>query len=62
MNASFDPFRIVNTYGAFGSITKVRHEVGTTYAASADVSVCVMFGSKGYVRTDLVVDRRVSSL
>jgi hypothetical protein len=27
MNASFDPFRIVNTYGAFGTITKVRHEV-----------------------------------
>lgn len=27
MNASFDTFRIVNTYGAFGSITKIRHEV-----------------------------------
>ena len=27
MNTSYDPFRIVNTYGAFGSITKVRHEV-----------------------------------
>ena len=27
MNISFDPFRIVNSYGAFGSITKVRHEV-----------------------------------
>ena len=33
MNTSFDAFRIVNTYGAFGSITKVRTEVvlqGTT--------------------------------
>jgi lipase maturation factor len=27
MNASFDPLRLVNTYGAFGAITKVRHEV-----------------------------------
>jgi len=27
MNTSFDPFRIVNTYGAFGSITKQRHEL-----------------------------------
>lgn len=27
MNASFDPLRLVNTYGAFGSITKVRREI-----------------------------------
>lgn len=27
MNVSFDNFRIVNSYGAFGSITKVRNEV-----------------------------------
>eukprot|EP00112_Aurelia_sp_Birch-Aquarium-sp1_P001317 Seg1139.5 transcript_id=Seg1139.5/GoldUCD/mRNA.D3Y31 product="Lipase maturation factor 1" protein_id=Seg1139.5/GoldUCD/D3Y31 len=27
MNTSFDSFRIVNTYGAFGSITKTRTEV-----------------------------------
>jgi hypothetical protein len=27
MNASFDPFHIVGTYGAFGSITKERFEV-----------------------------------
>uniref|UniRef100_A0A3P8XM21 Lipase maturation factor n=1 Tax=Esox lucius TaxID=8010 RepID=A0A3P8XM21_ESOLU len=27
MNTSFDPLRIVNTYGAFGSITKERAEV-----------------------------------
>ena len=30
MNVSFDSFRIVNSYGAFGSITKVRHEVSDT--------------------------------
>ncbi len=27
MNAGFDPFNLVNTYGAFGSITKTRHEL-----------------------------------
>jgi hypothetical protein len=27
MNFSFDPFHLVNTYGAFGSITKVRYEI-----------------------------------
>lgn len=27
MNTSFDQFRLVNTYGAFGSITKQRFEV-----------------------------------
>ena len=27
MNTSFDPFHLVNTYGAFGSITRIRYEV-----------------------------------
>lgn len=27
MNASFDPLHLVNTYGAFGSITRTRYEV-----------------------------------
>jgi hypothetical protein len=27
MNASFDPFHLVNTYGAFGSITRQRYEL-----------------------------------
>ena len=27
MNATFDPLHLVNTYGAFGSITRTRHEV-----------------------------------
>ncbi|CAG0886058.1 unnamed protein product [Darwinula stevensoni] len=33
MNTSYDPFRLVNTYGAFGSVHKVRTEIilqGTT--------------------------------
>jgi hypothetical protein len=27
MNASFDPLHLVNTYGAFGHVTKTRHEI-----------------------------------
>jgi hypothetical protein len=27
MNASFEPFNLVNTYGAFGSVSRERHEV-----------------------------------
>ncbi|MEU1552507.1 lipase maturation factor family protein [Streptomyces scabiei] len=27
MNRSFDPLHLVNTYGAFGSVSRVRHEV-----------------------------------
>lgn len=27
MNASFDPLHLVNTYGAFGAVTRERHEV-----------------------------------
>ncbi|MEL7834581.1 lipase maturation factor family protein [Fodinibius sp. Rm-B-1B1-1] len=33
MNASFNPLHLVNTYGAFGSVTRTRHEIiieGTT--------------------------------
>ena len=39
MNTSFDPFHLVNTYGAFGSVTKVRYEIvveGTADAAAKD--------------------------
>ena len=27
MNASFEPLHLVNTYGAFGSITRERYEI-----------------------------------
>ena len=27
MNTSFDPLHLVNSYGAFGSVTKERHEI-----------------------------------
>ncbi|KAK1164750.1 lipase maturation factor 1 isoform X1 [Acipenser oxyrinchus oxyrinchus] len=38
MNTSFNPLRIVNTYGAFGSITKERTEVVIQGTLSADPS------------------------
>lgn len=40
MNASFDPFRLVNTYGAFGSVSRNRDEVIVegTDAPAVDVS------------------------
>jgi hypothetical protein len=37
MNASFDPWHLVNTYGAFGSITRVRHEIVVEGTRDADV-------------------------
>jgi hypothetical protein len=39
MNASFEPLHVVNTYGAFGSITRERYEIvleGTSDAAVTD--------------------------
>ena len=39
MNTSFDPFHLVNTYGAFGSVTKVRYEIvveGTSEVIGGD--------------------------
>jgi hypothetical protein len=36
MNASFDPLKIVNTYGAFGSVGRVRHEVVFEGTAAAN--------------------------
>jgi hypothetical protein len=36
MNRSFDPFRLVNTYGAFGSVSRVRDEVIVEGTLDAD--------------------------
>ncbi|HKW73409.1 MAG TPA: lipase maturation factor family protein, partial [Candidatus Dormibacteraeota bacterium] len=36
MNFSFDPFHLVNTYGAFGSVTKERYEI--VVEGTADVT------------------------
>jgi hypothetical protein len=38
MNTSFDPFRIVNTYGAFGSVSRERLEVVLMGTSSLDPS------------------------
>jgi len=42
MNASFEPLHLVNTYGAFGSVTRVRDEIvleGTSDSVPSDSSV-----------------------
>lgn len=38
MNASFEPFHLVNTYGAFGSITKQRYEIIIEGTAEAEIT------------------------
>jgi len=50
MNASFDPFRLVNTYGAFGSVSRVRDEViveGTDAAEVGPDTAWREYGFKG---------------
>jgi hypothetical protein len=42
MNTSFNPYHLVNTYGAFGSVTKTRYEIvieGTEEEAVSDKTV-----------------------
>jgi hypothetical protein len=45
MNTSFDRVHLVNSYGAFGSITKVRHEI--VIEGSADGQTWLEYGFKG---------------
>lgn len=50
MNRSFDPLRLVNTYGAFGSVTRLRHEVvieGTDAAEPGPGAVWREYRCKG---------------
>jgi hypothetical protein len=50
MNASFDPLQLVNTYGAFGSITRTRREVaieGTADDPRSDEAVWREYEFKG---------------
>ncbi len=50
MNMSFNPFHLVNTYGAFGSIGRVRHEVvieGTDEPEISRQTVWKEYGFKG---------------
>jgi Lipase maturation factor len=50
MNASFNPYHLGNTYGAFGSIGRIRREVvveGTDEAEITDKTVWKEYGFKG---------------
>jgi len=50
MNASFNPFHLANTYGAFGSVTRRRYEViveGTDAAVVDDAAVWREYEFKG---------------
>ena len=50
MNSSYDPLRLVNTYGAFGSISRIRQEVileGTTESDVSDETVWAEYEFKG---------------
>ncbi len=50
MNASFEPFHLVNTYGAFGSVSRERDEVileGTTDETITPLTVWKECGFKG---------------
>ncbi len=50
MNTSFNPLQIVNTYGAFGSITRERYEIvieGTAEAAPSESTVWREYEFKG---------------
>jgi hypothetical protein len=50
MNGAFNPLQIVNTYGAFGSITKERFEIvieGTADAAPGDATAWREYEFKG---------------
>lgn len=44
MNASFEPFKIVNTYGAFGSITRKRYEVVVEARVDGKWRECEFYG------------------
>jgi Lipase maturation factor len=50
MNVSFNPFHLANTYGAFGSISRIRQEVvieGTDEASITDETVWREYDFKG---------------
>jgi hypothetical protein len=50
MNASFEPLHLVNTYGAFGSVTPTRNEIvleGTSDATLSDATVWRAYELKG---------------
>jgi len=44
MNTSFEPLHLVNTYGAFGSITRVRNEIVIEGTADAAITPATTWG------------------
>jgi hypothetical protein len=49
MNTSFDPLKLVNTYGAFGSITRNRDEVIIQVNPLSSPDTDVYGGQRRYV-------------
>jgi Lipase maturation factor len=50
MNSSFEPFRLVNSYGAFGSVTRVRNELvieGTDSVSAEPTAIWKAYELKG---------------
>jgi len=43
MNASFDPLHLVNTYGAFGSVTRRRHEIVVEGTSEAELTAATIW-------------------
>ncbi|MDB4941599.1 MAG: hypothetical protein JWP97_1133 [Labilithrix sp.] len=48
MNASFDPLHLVNTYGAFGSVSKVRLEVAIEGTRDAEIGPETVWREYGF--------------
>lgn len=48
MNTSFDPLHLVNAYGAFGTITRVRYEVVVEGTAETELTDAVRWQEYGF--------------
>jgi hypothetical protein len=48
MNASFEPFHLVNTYGAFGSITRQRYEIAMEGTDERELSAETQWQEYGF--------------
>jgi hypothetical protein len=57
MNTSFDSFHLVNTYGAFGSITRTRYEVIVEGTEEKEVTPSTQWKEYGFKGKPGFVDR-----
>jgi hypothetical protein len=48
MNASFNSLHLVNTYGAFGSVTRVRNEVAVEGTDDAEITASTVWREYGF--------------